>query len=70
MKQLLIALILFIFNGVTGFPATPEVVRYDRYLLVSTSPQLPSLEQFTALSVPSGFHPMVAYLHPVSTIRG
>ncbi|ELO75386.1 putative type IV pilus protein [Salmonella enterica subsp. enterica serovar Enteritidis str. SARB17] len=45
MKQLLPALLLFIFNGVAAAsPATPEVVRYDRYLLVSTSPQQPPLE--------------------------
>ncbi|HCN8310721.1 PFGI-1 class ICE element type IV pilus protein PilL2 [Escherichia coli] len=60
MKQLLTALLLFIFNGVAAAsPATPEVVRYDRYLLVSTSPQQPPLEQLTALSVPPGFHPTV-----------
>ncbi|HCM1978585.1 TPA: pilus assembly protein PilL [Salmonella enterica subsp. houtenae serovar 47:z36:-] len=60
MKRLLPALLLFIFNGVaTASPATPEVVRYDRYLLVSTSPQQPPLEQLTALSVPPGFHPTV-----------
>lgn len=60
MKQLLPALLLFIFNGVTtASPATPEVVRYDRYLLVSTSPQQPPLEQLIALSVPPGFHPTV-----------
>ncbi len=60
MKQLLIALLLFIFNGVaTASPATPEVVRYDRYLLVSTLPQQPPLEQLTALAVPPGFHPTV-----------
>ncbi|MGX6594905.1 hypothetical protein ACWM6M_02345 [Klebsiella quasivariicola] len=60
MKRLLITLLLFIFNGVaTASPATPEVVRYDRYLLVSTSPQQPPLEQLTALSVPPGFHPTI-----------
>ena len=60
MKQLLAILILFAFNGVAAAsPATPEVVRYDRYLLVSTSPQQPPLEQLTALSVPPGFHPTV-----------
>lgn len=60
MKRLLIAPLLFIFIGVaTASPATPEVVRYDRYLLVSTSPQQPPLEQLTALSVPPGFHPTV-----------
>lgn len=60
MKRLLIALLLFIFNGVaTASPVTPEVVRYDRYLLVSTSPQQPPLEQLTALAVPPGFHPTV-----------
>ncbi|EGQ5297076.1 pilus assembly protein PilL [Enterobacter cloacae] len=60
MKRLLTALLLFIFNGVAAAsPATPEVVRYDRYLLVSTSPQQPPLEQLTALSVPPGFHPTV-----------
>lgn len=60
MKRLLPALLLFIFNGVaTASPATPEVARYDRYLLVSTSPQQPPLEQLTALSVPPGFHPTV-----------
>lgn len=60
MKRLLPALLLFIFNGVaTAFPTTPEVVRYDRYLLVSTSPQQPPLEQLTALAVPPGFHPTV-----------
>ena len=59
MKRLLTALLLFIFNGVAASPATPEVVRYDRYLLVNTSPQQPLLEQLTALSVPPGFHPMV-----------
>ena len=59
MKRLLTALLLFIFNGVAASPATPEVVRYDRYLLVSTSPQQPPLEQLTALSVPPGFHPTV-----------
>ena len=33
MKRLLTALLLFIFNGVAAAsPATPEVVRYDRYL--------------------------------------
>lgn len=61
MKRLPIALPLFIFNGVAATsPATPEVVRYDRYLLVSTSPQQPPLEQLIALSVPPGFHPTVA----------
>lgn len=56
MKRLLTALLLFIFNGVAAAsPATPEVVRYDRYLLVSTSPQQPLLEQLTTLSVPHGF---------------
>lgn len=60
MKRLLIALLLFIFNGVTAASqGMPEVVRYDRYLLVSTSPQQPPLEQLTALSVPPGFHPTV-----------
>jgi len=59
MKRLLPALLLFIFNGVAASPAMPEVVRYDRYLLVSTSPQQPPLEQLTALSVPPGFHPTV-----------
>ena len=60
MKRLLTALLLFIFNGVAAAsPATPEVVRYDRYLLVSTSPQQPPLEQLTALSVPPGFHPTI-----------
>ncbi|EFI3322592.1 pilus assembly protein PilL, partial [Escherichia coli] len=60
MKQLLAILILLIFNSVaTASPATPEVVRYDRYLLVSTSPQQPPLEQLTTLSVPPGFHPTV-----------
>lgn len=60
MKRLLIALLLFIFNGVAAAsPDTPEVVRYDRYLLVSTSPQQPPLKQLTALSVPPGFHPTV-----------
>ena len=60
MKRLLPALLLFIFNGVaTASPATPEVVRYDRYLLVSTSPQQPPLEQLISLSVPPGFHPTV-----------
>lgn len=59
MKRLLTALLLFIFNGVAASPATPEVVRYDRYLLVSTSPQQPPLEQLTTLSVPPGFHPTV-----------
>lgn len=59
MKRLLTALLLFIFNGVAASPATPEVVRYDRYLLVSTSPQQPPLEQLTALAVPPGFHPTV-----------
>lgn len=60
MKRLLIALLLFLFNGVTtASPDTPEVVRYDRYLLVSTSPQQPPLEQLTALTVPPGFHPTV-----------
>lgn len=59
MKRLLPALLLFIFNGVAASPVTPFVVRYDRYLLVSTSPQHPPLEQLTALSVPPGFHPTV-----------
>lgn len=60
MKRLLITLLLLIFNGVTtASPVMPEVVRYDRYLLVSTSPQQPPLEQLTALSVPPGFHPTV-----------
>lgn len=60
MKRLLTALLLFIFNGVAAAsPATPEVVRYDRYLLVNTSPQQPLLEQLTTLSVPPGFHPTV-----------
>lgn len=59
MKRLLPALLLFIFNGVAASPAAPEVVRYDRYLLVSTSPQQPPLEQLTALSVPPDFHPTV-----------
>ncbi|EQC4551545.1 pilus assembly protein PilL [Cronobacter malonaticus] len=60
MKRPLTALLLFIFNGVAAAsPATPEVVRYDRYLLVSTSPQQPPLEQLTVLSIPPGFHPTV-----------
>ncbi len=60
MKQLLAILILLLFNGVASASAAmPEVVRYDRYLLVSTSPQQPPLEQLTALSVPPGFHPTV-----------
>ncbi|EPE4171403.1 pilus assembly protein PilL [Yersinia enterocolitica] len=60
MKRLLTAMLLFIFIGVAAAsPATPEVVRYDRYLLVSTSPQQPPLEQLTALSIPPGFHPTV-----------
>ncbi|HBQ8098993.1 TPA: pilus assembly protein PilL [Klebsiella pneumoniae] len=60
MKQLLAILILLIFNGVTAAsPATPEVVRYDRYLLASTSPQQPPLEQLTTLSIPPGFHPTI-----------
>ncbi|HFK6082384.1 TPA: pilus assembly protein PilL [Enterobacter cloacae] len=60
MKQLPLTLLLFIFNGVAAAsPATSEVVRYDRYLLVSTSPKQPLLEQLTALSVPPGFHPTV-----------
>lgn len=58
MKQLLTILILLIFNGVASASAAiPEVVRYDRYLLVSTSPQQPPLEQLIALAVPPGFHP-------------
>ena len=60
MKRLLPALLPFIFNGVAAAsPATPFVVRYDRYLLVSTSAQQPPLEQLTALAVPPGFHPTV-----------
>ncbi|CAM7493500.1 pilus assembly protein PilL [Klebsiella variicola] len=59
MKRLLAILILFAFNGVAASPATPEVVRYDRYLLVSTSPQQPPLEQLTTLFIPPGFHPTV-----------
>lgn len=60
MKQLLTILILLIFNGVASASAAiPEVVRYDRYLLVSTSPQQPPLKQLTALSVPPGFHPTI-----------
>ncbi|HHK9528917.1 TPA: pilus assembly protein PilL [Enterobacter hormaechei] len=60
MKRLLPTLLLYIFNGVaTASPATPEVVRYDRYLLVNTSPQQPLLEQLTTLSVPPVFHPTV-----------
>ncbi|HGX9192139.1 TPA: pilus assembly protein PilL [Escherichia coli] len=60
MKQLLAILILLIFNGVASASAVmPEVVRYDRYLLVSTSPQQPPLEQLTTLSIPPGFHPTV-----------
>jgi type IV pili sensor histidine kinase/response regulator len=56
MKQLLTILILLIFNGVASASAAiPEVVRYDRYLLVSTSPQQPPLEQLIALAVPPGF---------------
>jgi len=56
MKRLLPVLLLFIFNGVaTASQGMPEVVRYDRYLLVSTSPQQPPLEQLTTLSV----HPTV-----------
>ncbi|MDH8286763.1 pilus assembly protein PilL, partial [Klebsiella pneumoniae] len=50
MKRLLPALILSIFNAVAAAsPDAPEVVRYDRYLLVSPSPQQPPLEQLTAL---------------------
>ncbi|HDS9903845.1 TPA: pilus assembly protein PilL, partial [Klebsiella pneumoniae subsp. pneumoniae] len=38
MKRLLPALILSIFNAVAAAsPDAPEVVRYDRYLLVSPS---------------------------------
>ncbi|MEH9056500.1 hypothetical protein RAF72_26150, partial [Klebsiella pneumoniae] len=60
MKRLLPALILSIFNAVAAAsPDAPEVVRYDRYLLVSPSPQQPPLEQLTALSIPPGFHPAV-----------
>ncbi|BAH61485.1 putative type IV pilus protein [Klebsiella pneumoniae subsp. pneumoniae NTUH-K2044] len=60
MKRLLPALILSIFNAVAAAsPDAPEVVRYDRYLLVSPSPQQPPLEQLTALSIPPGFHPTV-----------
>ncbi|MGR7752128.1 PFGI-1 class ICE element type IV pilus protein PilL2 [Klebsiella aerogenes] len=60
MKRLLAILILFIFNGVVAAsPGAPEVVRYDRYLLVSTSPQQPPLEQLTTLFIPPGFHPTV-----------
>ncbi|HEJ7642221.1 TPA: pilus assembly protein PilL [Klebsiella oxytoca] len=60
MKRLLPALILSIFNAVAAAsPDAPEVVHYDRYLLVSSSPQQPPLEQLTTLSVPPGFHPTV-----------
>jgi len=63
MKLLLFTMLAFILiavnNTSTASRATPSVVRYDRYLLVSTSPQQPPLEQLTALSVPPGFHPTV-----------
>lgn len=63
MKLLLFTMLAFILiavnNTSTASRATPFVVRYDRYLLVSTSPQQPPLEQLTTLSVPPGFHPTV-----------
>lgn len=60
MKQLLAILILFAFNGVAAAsPATQKVVRNDSYLLISTSPQQPPLEQLTTLFIPPGFHPTV-----------
>ncbi len=56
MKLLLFTMLAFILiavnNTSTASRATPSVVRYDRYLLVSTSPQQPPLEQLTALAVP------------------
>jgi len=60
MKRLLVALILTTLNSVAvASVSTPEVVRYDRYLLVNTLPQQPLPEQLTSLSVPPGFHPTV-----------
>ena len=63
MKLLLVTMLAFILmavnNTATASRATPSVVRYDRYLLVSTSPQQPPLEQLTTLSVPPSFHPTV-----------
>lgn len=63
MKLLLFTMLAFILiavnNTSTASRATPSVVRYDRYLLVSTSPQQPPLEQLTATAVPPGFHPTV-----------
>lgn len=63
MKLLLVTMLAFILiavnNTSTASSATPFVVRYDRYLLVSTSPQQPPLEQLISLSVPPGFHPTV-----------
>lgn len=60
MKRLLVALILTAFHGVAaGSPSTPEVARYDRYLLVNTSPEPSPLQQLTTLFVPPGLHPSV-----------
>lgn len=63
MKLLLVTMLAFILiavnNTATASSATPSVVRYDRYLLVSTSPQQSPLEQLTAQAVPPGFHPTV-----------
>ncbi|KIS41947.1 pilus assembly protein PilL [Kosakonia radicincitans] len=60
MKRLLVALLLTTFHGVAaGSLSVPEVTRYDRYLLVNTSPGSSPLEQLTTLSVPPGFHPAV-----------
>lgn len=45
------------------YARTPEVVRYDRYLLVSTDPQAAQrdpLSQIIDIRIPSSLHPTVA----------
>lgn len=60
MKGRLLALLLMAYNAAAaGSPPAPEVTRYDRYLLVNTSPAQYIPEQLTILSVPPGFHPAV-----------
>lgn len=57
---IMLVLILIAADGiVSASEAPPSVVRYDRYLLISTPPQQPPLEQLTTLFIPPGFHPTV-----------
>jgi type IV pili sensor histidine kinase/response regulator len=61
MKLLLAIMIILMLITLTGTTfasvSVPEVVRYDRYLLVNTTPGQPPLTQTVTLSIPPGFHP-------------